>query len=629
MRILAVLAAIVLLGSFAAAAGAASPSARAPDSLDRVDRGVMQGTITQKDAVLLKAKLLYDRRAASAVAAKLLPGGTVVVDQPCMTSFFKEVRQVYGQLSIGERGYLSALSPDLRVIMRSESAAAKGGAKGELPDFDLDETIEGTYCEVNYTSDGENAVPDKAFAKLVKTYIDGAVTAETKVFRTAYAEGDGKLQVYLLKDEDAWGTWIDVSDAEGSGKPKAGYIKISTLKDTSGNWKTSLKGTCYHEYFHGVQSAYNWESSLWFMEGTCTWAQTKFAKDWGSLETVFGSSSSCFKSPGLPLWDNSYHKYSTVAWAYHLADQYDGASFIKSYFEATEDEDDALLIQKDLLSAEGSSLPDQIKSYAWAVYTKNIRSIKASMPAVAVSKVSSYGINSPVNGLYQTGLVYAKLTPMKGIPEATLLMNFVPGAVGAPEAFFFEKGSNDLLDMTNSASQGLYPDYVASFGKGVKEVCFVITDTEYSAEDATVRDSTVDFITPRFLLKRLTAESPITAGESSKFTIQYDLLGTHGDQATFPVELKIIEKGPDVSDNASGDYELAPGKGQLTYLYFNTDSETEGTYRFTLEYRVPCMAWATQWTLPQVKSSAKTSVVVKQPEDARKRGAGAALSATH
>jgi hypothetical protein len=616
MKALAALVTVVLLGMFVSVAEAASPAARAPDSLDRVERSVTAGSLTPRQGVLLQAKLLFDRNAPFSVAeTRLLAGTSGVTGQPCMTSFFKEVREVYGQLSDVERRYLASLSEDLRVIMRNEAAAAKGKAVGALPDFGLDEKVEGAYCEVNYTKSGANAVSSASYPNLVKTYIDGAVKAESKVFRAAYAEGGGKLQVYIVKDDAAWGTWIDVSDVAGTGKRKSGYIKIRNIKDSSrSDWQVQLKGTCYHEYFHGVQSAYNWESSLWFMEGTCTWAQVNFAKDWPTLKTVFGSGVSCFKQPASPLYASTYHKYSTVAWAYHLADQYGGAGFIKSYFEATENEDDAIVIQQDLIAAKGSTFGDQLKKYEWAIYTKSIRSIRSYMPAVTTVKVSFYGARGQRNSLYQTGAEFFRLTPMKGIPEATLLMNFVSGATGAPEAFSFAAKSTDLKPMADSDSQGVYHDFVASFGKQAKEVCVVVTDTDYWVKDEAPRTYSLDFITPRMQVKRVTAESPITSGGSSAMTITYDLLGTHSDQATFPVELKVIEKGPDVSDNVSGDQNLEIGKGQTTTLYFNTDAETVGTYRFTLEYRVPCGAWLTDWGLPQVKSSGKTSVVVEAPE---------------
>jgi hypothetical protein len=141
-------------------------------------------------------------------------------------------------------------------------------------------------------------------------------------------------------------------------------------------------------------------------------------------------------------------------------------------------------------------------------------------------------------------------------------------------------------------------------------------DAGYAGVDATARTYSLDLITPRCTVTKITAQTPIVSGASSPITITYNLLGTHRGEATFPVELVLTEKGPDVSDNASGEMDLAPGMKKTQMMYFNTDSETEGTYRFTFEYRTPCKDWVTQWGAPQVKSSRSVSIVVKAPPGA-------------
>ncbi|MFH1573308.1 MAG: hypothetical protein ABIG68_04955, partial [Acidobacteriota bacterium] len=76
-----------------------------------------------------------------------------------------------------------------------------------------------------------------------------------------------------------------------------------------------------------------------------------------------------------------------------------------------------------------------------------------------------------------------------------------------------------------------------------------------------------------------------------------------------PVDVRVIEKGPDVSDYVSGIYNMNVGLDQVQTFYFNTGSSTKGTYKFTFQYKVP----PDDWDMPQVKSKKSCYVVVKKP----------------
>lgn len=614
MRFSFILVAIVLAGASFITSGADEPSieARQSDSFDRISQNVMQGGISRKDAVILKAKLIFDHGAALSVAEKEVVGNDgPVIAQPCMTSFYTEVHMVYDELSDEERQYLCSLGENLRIAMESEAAKLSGAPFNSLPNFNLDKKLEGAYCVVNYTTTGDNAVPDSTFPELVKRDIDLAARIESKLFRAAYTEGGGKLQIYLIKDDVAYGTWFSVGYVAGFDKKRrSGYITISTIQDASRKDRNAaLKGICFHEYFHGVQAAYNWYSSLWFREGSSVWAETYLGKSWPSLPIYFGASLSCFQKPRAPLWEESFHMYSTVAWVYHLADKFKGAAFIKEYLEATENQDDAILIFKDILSGKGSSFDKEFKDYAWEMYNKKIRSIKKYMPDVKKEEISTYG--TKVNSyIYLTGLSFMELTPAIDISEATLLMNYVPDKTGSPRAHYFKAKSKDVKEITVSTQEGEYPDFVESFGKRTKEVCVFVADTDYNGEDSFPHEFKFDLITPRFRVKNMTAETPIDAGATTTIMVNYDLDGTHSDLETFPIALKVTRKNAKVIDNVSGDHGFAIGKNKTSEMYFNTGSDAKGPYAFSFEYRTPCTVWSQKWALPQVSSPGKCSVTV-------------------
>ncbi len=132
---------------------------------------------------------------------------------------------------------------------------------------------------------------------------------------------------------------------------------------------------------------------------------------------------------------------------------------------------------------------------------------------------------------------------------------------------------------------------------------------DYAAKDTAVRPYQYTVLTPHVTVDRVTAESPIESGGVSNIHIQYDLLGAPAGQS-FPMTLKVVEKGPDVADNASADYNLPSGKNVDLPLYFQTGSGSQGTYRFVFQLKVPIDSWK----IPQITSKGSCTVVVKPPE---------------
>jgi len=263
---------------------------------ERLGKAADHGEITLKEAVLSKTQLLF----APKTIAKDHPFGVqadeVPVAEECLTGFYKDVHKVFDELTEDEEVFLGSLSPDLSLIVtareREKSEALGVSRVGALPDFGLDKEVEGKYCIIHYTLTGANASPDQTYADLVKKYMDMAIASKmTTHFKKAYVEGSadfqGKLHAYVL-DMDGNGEWVDVSQVETRNK-RAGYIKISTkIKDNFGTgWQLKMKGLCFHQYFHGIQSAYNALSDLWFLEATAVWASCTYGGVWTHLREYY------------------------------------------------------------------------------------------------------------------------------------------------------------------------------------------------------------------------------------------------------------------------------------------------------------------------------------------------------
>jgi hypothetical protein len=91
-----------------------------PNTFDRISRAADLGEIALKEAVLLKAKLLY--------APSLIPEGSKFAPRPGektipgegLTGFYKDVHRVFSELNDEERKLLKSLSPDLEAIIRQK-----------------------------------------------------------------------------------------------------------------------------------------------------------------------------------------------------------------------------------------------------------------------------------------------------------------------------------------------------------------------------------------------------------------------------------------------------------------------------------------------------------------------------
>ena len=97
-----------------------------PTPYDRISRAFDSGEITLKEAVLLKAELLF--------APSLIPVGSKFAPKPdetlaqedCLTGFYKDVHRVFPELNEEERKFLGSLSPELEAIIQQREKEEKG-----------------------------------------------------------------------------------------------------------------------------------------------------------------------------------------------------------------------------------------------------------------------------------------------------------------------------------------------------------------------------------------------------------------------------------------------------------------------------------------------------------------------
>ncbi len=283
----------------------------APTTFERIAKALDEGRIGLKESVLLRAKLLFAPRMVPP-QSEFAPRPGEKVAEKYWTGFIKDVHRVKDLLSQDEKALLRSLDPNLDAIVRSWEGVPE--ALPKYPQLTQTYTAKGTnYCQIHYTTlkGAPDAVPNVAYVAAVASMINHAVIDETKHFHAAYPEGNGLLQVYCLGSATIPGLdgqWIDVSIV--SGNTMSGYMLMNSALAGA-----TMKATAYHEYFHGVQSAYNANSDMWFLEGSAMWAEGYFGACWKDVGSYYTAKDSIFMSPNLSIFETSttYRKYSTSA----------------------------------------------------------------------------------------------------------------------------------------------------------------------------------------------------------------------------------------------------------------------------------------------------------------------------
>jgi hypothetical protein len=576
----------------------------------RIAKALDEGTIGLKESVLLRAKLLY---APSLVPPQsgFAPKPGEAMGQGSRTNFFTDALRVKDLLNNNEKALLKSLSPNLTVILTSPAA---------LPPYSqLTLTLAGKHNVVHYTLTGPDAVPNTKppYASMVASYVDAAISAETKNFLAAIPEGPsgpnpgGMVQVYCLGSTNkdlmgAWGVWVPASVVPGNSQQNSGYILISSAL-TSGQ----LQPVVYHEYFHGIQAAYNAYMDAWFKEGTANWAEGVYcgsAACWKDVAAFYIGPDSIFKKPNNNLWIvDGDREYSTSALAFFLGGKYGGYKFILADFQNSPSQNDAVLnLQATLARQSGApAFVDVYEQFLIALYNKDISSIKSYMPEVTLQMIyDDYGQTDQNTGVYLLGAEFYQLKPPDAPKnQGPFIAWLTPaGSVGSPVGILAGKGSQAPSNTTTAPPN---PEPTSYLPNAKQEAVYIATDVTYTNKsDTAQRPYLATLITPYVKITdvTMTPSSPVQSGTPVNINANYTLLGTLQGQQ-FGVQVTTNQTYNGKSSTTGGPYSLLYGYQESAFPF---TPGAAGTYNLTLQMSVP----QDSWDIDQVTSTSQKLTLV-------------------
>ena len=582
-------------------------SVGAQTTFGRIARALEEGRIGLKESVLLRAKLLYAPQLVPR-ESEFAPKPGEAAGQGCATGFYMDVHRVKDILNDGEKAFLRSLSPDLDAIARSWE-----GGPAALPYYpQLTLSYTGKHCVVHYTTaKGNLDVTNAGYAKLVASFIDEAFSKETKDFRAAIPEGGGLLQVYCLANSHmplgALGMWMPVTFVKGSNNKRSGYILMQTALGYA-----SLNAVAFHEYFHGVQFAYNGLLDTWFLEGSAEWAVGYYGggECYEQVEAYFRAADSIFNTPNDNLfYADGSREYSTCALDFFFTGKY-GVKFMVDFFNNSDSasQNDAVLNLGAALSQQNGAptFGDQYKEFLIALYNRNISLIGGIMPFVVLAGTELvYGAFIPNDYVFLLGANFYECIPPVASEQrvAPFIAWLEPtNGVGSAVGILAKKGAAGPSAVSPFNSVSYLPN-------AQNQAVFIATDVTYTSKaDQMPRPYQATVITPYIKITKVavTPGSTIQAGVKATFNTTYDLQGTVAGQP-FGVQFlleQICNTHPFTM--TSGPRSVPVGSAQVLPFPFDTTYWEPGTYYLTAQMSVPL----DEWQVPQVKSKAPVHPLV-------------------
>ena len=98
---------------------------RQPSTYDRIQRAADMGELTLKEAVLLKAELLFAPSLIPKDSKYAPKPGEARIHEEGITGFYKEVHRVFPELNEKEKKFLKSVSPDLEAIITQKEKEQK------------------------------------------------------------------------------------------------------------------------------------------------------------------------------------------------------------------------------------------------------------------------------------------------------------------------------------------------------------------------------------------------------------------------------------------------------------------------------------------------------------------------
>lgn len=231
----------------------------------------------------------------------------------------------------------------------------------------LPEKFDTPHFRLHYTTVGPHAPPLEDFHPMngVPDYVDLCAGAMEKSF---HIEVD--LLGYKLPFDDFW-----VAENGGNRKYDVYLFVFPALGLTTADWFNGrvlstvatfgpyfainsrmydyygksegiryIETTCAHEFFHGIQFAYNVFMPTWFMEASATWSESKVYAG-GRINREIGETDAYnqysgqlrrwFLQPDIALDSREGdHEYGSVIWVFYMAERF-GVDIVRQFYGNT------------------------------------------------------------------------------------------------------------------------------------------------------------------------------------------------------------------------------------------------------------------------------------------------------
>lgn len=551
------------------------------------------------DEVMAQAERAFG--AAQAPSERGVPGKRIH-----LSGLMRDVSKVLSAMTREQKDRLRQLSPSLDLMVERADARQEGRAPTRsLPTTftNLTQTEFGKTCIVHYTTSAGPDQTTQTYAKLVATQIDAATRRLARFGKPLYDGPPGdKMHVYVHDISDYGVTTGEASD--GTPQTSATYMEIDIgLSDAD------VIATCFHEFMHAIQYAYNVNSQAWFVEGQAVWVECDVLRDNRGLAGYMADAKSVCNRPDLPIFDNSYDRnYTTAVFQLYLTRKR-GDGIMRRWLNATVGTNDSLsALQQVLDGGAGRAFSGLYRQYLAGLYRKQLPGVPDEVFRDVPIEGEFIQLGIDLNAtLPPTGAKFWLVRPDERIPNEYVIGKVEPSS-GAPEMVLEKKPERfrPLKVITPPDA-----DDVPRF-KSAGEMLAILTDTSALNEMVPNTTITAQLLSPYLKFKLIEPMTPINAGDRSNMPITYDLLGLPPSVTIFKIDFRLTEKGPGVADRASQETNARTGEDQKLHPFFQSAADRGGTYRFLWSGLTPVKSYSMK-KIPQSRTSIRTQVVVNPP----------------
>jgi len=319
-------------------------------NLTPADAAPSTSTTTSSGAGHAAARDLLDRVSAafaSPLASRSIAGSDATGTTPAagreVTLLLRDLGAALPSLTPGERA----------TAQRYLARPTDPGGETFEPKISLTQTATSstTHFLIHYTTSGTNAAatsttdPNKVTVAKVATVLEDVYKAEVtnRGFRkplsdsgTASALNTGnpnsKIDVFLA-NTGKYGIYGYVTSDDDRSRTVAPYMVLDnnfSQSEFRAAPINSLKVTVAHEFFHGVQYAYDATEAPWFLEGTAVWMEDQVYPRINDYLQYLKDSQ--IPRPGLPVNTNEDDPYAAVIFWKFLSERFRDTGIIRDIF---------------------------------------------------------------------------------------------------------------------------------------------------------------------------------------------------------------------------------------------------------------------------------------------------------